>query len=124
MQFHQTTGKIPACSHRRSGRAKTTSTESQGTAPLDNQAASRRGEAIKKEKEDGLGEGGAAERRAPVVELTVSLDGKEYIATVQGVPDISSRGKTPNEAVANIKADLEASTYAYKYRIELPELLD
>lgn len=59
-----------------------------------------------------------------MVELTVSPDGKGYLATIQGVPDISASGRTPNEAVANIKADLEASSYANKYRIELPDLLD
>jgi len=57
-----------------------------------------------------------------VVELTVSPDGERYLATIQGVPDISASGKTPNEAVANIVADLEASSYAIKYRTELPKI--
>ncbi len=55
-----------------------------------------------------------------MVELTVSPDGKGYLATIRGVPDISASGKTPNEAVSNIMADLEASSYANKYRTELP----
>ena len=69
----------------------------------------------------GLGEGGASKRRAPVVELTVSLDGTKYLATIQGIPDIIGNGESPNEAVSNIMAELEASSYARKYRTEMPD---
>jgi excisionase family DNA binding protein len=71
---------------------------------------------------DWLREGEAPRRRAPVVELTPHPNGNGYLATVQDVPDISATGKDANEAVANIMADLAASSYANKYRIELPQI--
>ncbi len=67
-----------------------------------------------------LREGETPRRRAPIVELTINPDGSGYLATVQGVPDISGSGKTADEAVHSIMAALEASSYANKYRTELP----
>ena len=69
---------------------------------------------------DWLREDEAPRRRSPVVELTPHPDGSGYVATIQGVADIRASGKNPNEAVANIMADLEASSYASKYRLKLP----
>jgi excisionase family DNA binding protein len=70
---------------------------------------------------DWLREDEVPRRRAPVVELTPDPDGRGYVATIQGVPDIRSTGQTADEAVHNIMAALEASSYANKYRTELPD---
>jgi excisionase family DNA binding protein len=59
-------------------------------------------------------------RRPLVVELTSNPDGSGYLATVQGAPDISGRGKSADDAVRDVRAALEASSYANKYRTELP----
>lgn len=68
-----------------------------------------------------LREGEAAKRQGYVVVVIPNPDGSGYLATVEGAPDISGSGDTPDEAVQDIRAVLETSSYAKKYRTELPD---
>ena len=68
-----------------------------------------------------LREAEAPSRRGLQVEVAPNPEGNGYLATVPAMPDISGRGKTEIEAVYDIMAALEASSYANKYRTELPD---
>lgn len=68
-----------------------------------------------------LREGEAPKRQGYVVVVTPNPDGSGYSATVEGVPDVSGSGETADQAVQDIRATLEVSSYANKYRTELPE---
>ena len=68
-----------------------------------------------------LREGETAKRQGYVMVVTPNPDGSGYLATVQGVPDISGRGETTDEAVRDARAALEAAPLAKKYRTELPD---
>ncbi len=67
-----------------------------------------------------LREAEAPRGRGLQVEVVPNPEGNGYLATVPTVPDISGRGKTEIEAVYDVMAALEASSYAKKYRTELP----
>ena len=56
-----------------------------------------------------------------VVVVTPNPEGSGYLATVEGIPDISGQGQTADEAVRDIRAALEAAPLAKKYRTELPD---
>jgi excisionase family DNA binding protein len=64
-------------------------------------------------------EGERSPHRGYVVVVTPDPDGNGYVATIQGVPDVRGRGKTEEEAVQDVRAALEAASYAEKYRTEL-----
>lgn len=55
-----------------------------------------------------------------VVVVTPNPESGGYSATVQGVPDVRGTGETEEEAVQDVRAELEAAAYARKYRTELP----
>lgn len=66
-------------------------------------------------------EGETLPRRGPVVVVLPDPDGDGYVATVEGAPHISGRGKTAKEAHQDILPELEAMFYAKKYRTEMPD---
>jgi excisionase family DNA binding protein len=64
-------------------------------------------------------EGETPRRQGYVVVVTPNPEGSGYLATVEGIPDISGEGQTTDEAVRDIRAALEAAPLAKKYRTEL-----
>lgn len=68
-----------------------------------------------------LREGQTPGAQGYVVLVTENPEGG-YSATVDGVPDIEGKGETQNEAVMDLKVELERAPHADKYRTELPRL--
>lgn len=66
-------------------------------------------------------EGETPRHQGYVVVVTPNPEGSGYSATVQSMPDVRGTGETEDEAVHNVRAALEASAYADKYRTELPD---
>jgi excisionase family DNA binding protein len=64
-------------------------------------------------------EGETFAHRGYVVVVASDPEGAGYTATIQGMPDVSGRGETAEEAVQDVRAELEAASYAERYRSEL-----
>lgn len=68
-----------------------------------------------------LRDGEAPRHHGPVVLVERDLGSGVYMATVRGVPDVSGKGRTADEAIQDVIVDLERASYAEKYRRELPD---
>ena len=66
-----------------------------------------------------LREGDASKNRGLVVVVTQDPDGG-FTATVEGSPGVSGKGNTQDEAVRDVRVELERASYAPKYRREMP----
>lgn len=58
-----------------------------------------------------LREGETPLRRGPIVVVLPDPEGNGFVATVEGVPDITGRGETADEARQDILPELEAMFY-------------